>query len=758
MSKFDLTPSSASFVRVTHDDVYQIMIDLEHNSTLTSLNLANNHVEMQGQCAQRLTDGLCEHSIPNTTLKHLNLDNNGLGGQYNESFERLIQALQTHTHVDSLELRHNQLADHDVAHLVAHPTLRRLNLEHNKITSLGAQKIADGCLSSMIESLNLGSNPIGDKGAEYLSVALNHGAKLTRLILADCNLTDVGADAIIDVLKHHHSSLHELDVARNQISAEQMQVLVRAAMNNRHIIQLTTGDIELDDALKRYFRDRNNATAAQNVNALVANLTAIKSPSKYLVDITGLDAYDMMANLTDTQRLTFINERAPVTFVSDLTDGLMDNQSKNTTLKFLNLDNNALGGKSNNELQLFINALEDMTEIEVLELRHNQLTDHDVAHLVAHKSLRKLNLEHNNVTSIGAETIARALATSNLASLDLESNLIGDAGVTFLAEALKNGCQLTRLILEDCNITDVGANVLVDVLKHHASSLQELDIARNQISPEMMHKLMHAALENEKITALTTSDLKLNNLLSEYFNNRWRATYHKTTALDVAVSKDYHAERINYFDAKAIGDKEKIIRYIEVQTSIQPIITSLHASSAPVSVNGLKQLNSAIKIMNQQHWDKIASLCQGKAVLLDAANKIIVAINNDEASSTDVSKYAQYSDILQATANLMNNPNDTVCQNEFKNQISKAHNHQNPSVQEIGRSMLYLVVALVKLGAVIVASLLWLVSKTRVNEVIDETTSVARGVFFAKPKSTLLSVEMESVEAEIIKSSSPQNI
>ncbi len=79
----------------------------------------------------------------------------------------------------------------------------------------------------------------------------------------------------------------------------------------------------------------------------------------------------------------------------------------------------------------------DNRNISSLNLADNSITDVGAVALAHHQLSWVLELQRNQVSNIGAISLAKALKQTQMYALDLESNQIGDDGVIALTHALK---------------------------------------------------------------------------------------------------------------------------------------------------------------------------------------------------------------------------------------------------------------------------------------------------------------------------------
>eukprot|EP00927_Polykrikos_kofoidii_P035184 TRINITY_DN29759_c0_g2_i1.p1 TRINITY_DN29759_c0_g2~~TRINITY_DN29759_c0_g2_i1.p1 ORF type:complete len:555 (+),score=80.67 TRINITY_DN29759_c0_g2_i1:252-1667(+) len=98
--------------------------------------------------------------------------------------------------------------------------------------------------------------------------------------------------------------------------------------------------------------------------------------------------------------------------------------------------------------------------------------------------LSELRVCQNNITEIGARSLAAALTSNDsLLFLDARGNTIGDIGTTALSEALKKNRTLKELDLGSNKVSDWGARELGAALTHNRS-LMTLGLCNNEIGDD----------------------------------------------------------------------------------------------------------------------------------------------------------------------------------------------------------------------------------------------------------------------------------
>ena len=99
--------------------------------------------------------------------------------------------------------------------------------------------------------------------------------------------------------------------------------------------------------------------------------------------------------------------------------------------------------------------------------------------------LDTLDLSQNNISDIGAQHLVEAINNNNnclLHTLDLSQNNLSDIGVQHLAEAINNNnYQLHMLDLTKNNILDIGAQLWAEAINNNCQ-LYTLNLSLNTIT------------------------------------------------------------------------------------------------------------------------------------------------------------------------------------------------------------------------------------------------------------------------------------
>jgi len=170
--------------------------------------------------------------------------------------------------------------------------------------------------------------------------------------------------------------------------------------------------------------------------------------------------------------------------------------------------------------------------------------------LKINNSVISLNLSKNNIGYKGVVVLAEALKVNNsITSLNLSKNNIGDKGIMALAEAFKINSTLTMFAISNNYLGDKGAIVLAGALNGNNSiryidlsenaigdegaiafantlrinkSIIELYLYNNAIGERGAVEIIKALKINDSITGINIIDEEIEDLLHEYYYDRYR--------------------------------------------------------------------------------------------------------------------------------------------------------------------------------------------------------------------------------------------
>jgi Ran GTPase-activating protein (RanGAP) involved in mRNA processing and transport len=132
--------------------------------------------------------------------------------------------------------------------------------------------------------------------------------------------------------------------------------------------------------------------------------------------------------------------------------------------------------------------------------------------LVNNETVEHLNLWKNDLSDGGVQHLTESISLSKnrIRTLDLSQNGITDRGVKYLARMLKNNQLLTNLLLAGNDITYEGIKLLAQILCRGNDTLQVLSLSRNALLDDAsIDPLMDIIQNNRSLTKLWLDDCNL---------------------------------------------------------------------------------------------------------------------------------------------------------------------------------------------------------------------------------------------------------
>jgi Ran GTPase-activating protein (RanGAP) involved in mRNA processing and transport len=231
-----LTSLNLAGNQITDEEVKAIATALEKNQSLTSLDLQYNQITAEG--AKAIAIALKK----NQSLTSLNLECNKITA---EGAKAIATALEKNQSLTSLSLGGNEITDEGAKAIATalkkNQSLSSLSLGGNEITAEGAKAIATALEKNQsLTSLDLYNNKITAEGVKAIATALEKNQSLTSLALQCSQITDEGAKAIAIALKKNQS-LISLDLQNNRITSEGEKAIATALKKNQSLASLSLG-------------------------------------------------------------------------------------------------------------------------------------------------------------------------------------------------------------------------------------------------------------------------------------------------------------------------------------------------------------------------------------------------------------------------------------------------------------------------------------------------------------------------------------
>lgn len=289
---------------------------------------------------------------------------------------------------------------------------------------------------SVLKSLNLSDNALGEKGVRAFRALLKSQNCLEELYLMNDGISEEAARAVCELVP----------------STEKLKVL--------HFHNNMTGD--------------EGALAIAEVVKRSTSLEDFRCSSTRIGAEGGVALSDALGNCTSLKKLDLRDNMFGVEGGVSLSKALTKHRElREIYLSYLNLeDDGAIA---------VVNALkESAPHLEVLEMSGNDITVDAVpaiaACLAAKQFLVKLNLSENELKDEGAIQVSKTLEGHiQLKEIDLSCNQITRAGAQQLALTLVQKADFKSLNINGNFISDEGIDELMDIFKKYPDRLGPLD-------------------------------------------------------------------------------------------------------------------------------------------------------------------------------------------------------------------------------------------------------------------------------------------
>jgi len=353
------------------------------------------------------------------------------------------------------------------------------------------------------------------------------------------------------------------------------------------------------------------------------NLTNLKLPSNGLTSASGRSLAAILSLQHETLQ-GFSLAHNPFTSVglNQILEPLFSHSPQATNLIHLDLTNTQLGSKGGLAIA---QLLRNNNTLQQLNVTNNSIGTKGikaiVSELTTNSSLLLLNLSYNNLKSRGATLLARALEEStsvcNLQSLILTGNSIGHKGMqtlsrmltvdrtieslyvginnigpegaAHLAFAIKRNYTLRLLHINDNNIGPNAASLLFDQLRDDNRTLENLNLAGNNIGTQGASDLTAVFIKN---AILTNIDLSGNRIGSDGVILLTDALPYSISLVHLNLSNNLIDDRGAQAISEVLSDPNSLI--------LQTI--SLE-DNPDISAEGLLSLSRAPQVKrNWEHW------------------------------------------------------------------------------------------------------------------------------------------------------------
>ncbi|XP_048025519.1 uncharacterized protein LOC125254758 isoform X11 [Megalobrama amblycephala] len=459
---------------------------------LNTLTLNNNSITAEG-CAA-LTSAF------NSNLIELDLSGNKLG---NSGMEKICHLLKnTQCRLEKLKLSDCSISEEGYKALASalrsNPShLIELDLTGNDPGQSGVKELNDLLQDERytLKTIRFLKSPAAQEACDYLTKVLGESPLLrTELDLSEDILGDLDVEKLSALLMDSHSKVEKFKLNNCELTEKSCSVLATVLSSKTILKELNLNNSRLlDSGVKQICEGLKNPVCQLKILNLSdcsiseegykALASALRSNPSHLIelDLTGNDPGQ--------------------SGVKELDDLLQDQKCKLKTLRFLSSAAEEACKYLTEDLHIKNPLL-----LRELNLSKHELGDTRVNQIAAllqdkHCKLNALILCGCRITENQCYTLTSALFPnlSHLRELDLSGNQIKHTGAKNISDVLKDSCcQLERLRLRNCGLTEESCSALATVLRSN-SSLKELDISNNNLQDSGVKKLQNG-LQNTNCT------------------------------------------------------------------------------------------------------------------------------------------------------------------------------------------------------------------------------------------------------------------
>ena len=460
--KLTMQKLNLSCNNITNEGAIIISEFLKNNNTLKELNLSQNEVNSNGmiklsKCIKNIIplehiDFSGNKSSPwgaySTIIRHCHVNNLVLCGDegMKEYVEEITNSLQSNTTLQSLTLcKIGRIGVQSIKTiLIDILTLKQLNLSWgsdakgkviisrkftNKMVS-DINILYDGEHEHSFHTIDLSNQHINDDAMCLIAFGLYKNVTVENLNLSQNNITDNGVDEICSYLRCNNT-LKELKFSQNEIGIKGM---IKLSQCITHPISL------------RYVDLSENKSSPWSVYCTIIRHCCVNS-------------------------LTLCGDEGMKGYVKKIIDSLQTNTILRSLVlcvfrKLVSIVQEGMVIKSSNSRkpQLVING-----KIKVLNKYDNEN--------VISSRVMSIKVLYDGDCGCSSET-----------NINLSNKNISDDAVCLMSFGLYNNKSIEKVVLSDNKITSVGAIAISDSLKHSVT-LKELNMSQNQIGIMGMMKL-----------------------------------------------------------------------------------------------------------------------------------------------------------------------------------------------------------------------------------------------------------------------------
>jgi Ran GTPase-activating protein (RanGAP) involved in mRNA processing and transport len=663
---------------------------LMENQFINSINVGNNKINRSLELKIGNLAEINQILIKSESEETINLSNRNIGS---EELDVIIRLLKVNKTIKAIDLATNNIADPEAAAIIQFlkttNSTTQIILSHNKIShelqnkiiamtarNLGLEAIAKGHLV-----LDLRGKRIGIEELAVILQGLGNKNNVTEIDLAENNITDQGAEAIIHFLNITNANIN-IKLENNPIS-DHLQSKITTLMARNLALKTIADEPANFDFVDKNFEPKDIAiiiaAMAKNYSITGVNLTNISLSDKLQNEIGEIIQRNQIIRLiNDSQnRLDLRGKHFGDQKLQKIIKGLRDKSCKSITevdlaendlikegvialFEFLatnkqvnkiNLENNKINVLAIEALTRFLKTTDAITDIN---LNNNNLEEKAVAIAIdllkISKSITYFNLSGNNIADKEAVLLAENIKIHNLiANIVISNNKITDYGALAIIRSLTLSKSFTSVDLSNNNLTDVTAVTIVEILQNN-QSITNIKLDGNQISANLLNRIAALTARNSILKANQMHCSNISSIGTYISDQEMKIIADNIRSNKSAKYINFTNNNISDSGAKFLFDviKDSSITAINLENnsltdnSLPGLIEVLENNKLVTDVNLLKNqitdiganliinlLKSNYSLINVKLGDNIDQKLQNKITALTARNQALKAIAGD---------------------------------------------------------------------------------------------------------------------------------
>ncbi|XP_067272545.1 NLR family CARD domain-containing protein 3-like [Pseudorasbora parva] len=366
--------------------------------------------------------------------------------------------------------------------------LKELNMNNNNLQDSGVKLLCTGLenISCKLEKLSLSYCGIREEGYKALASALrSNPSHLIELDLAGNDPGESGVKELSDLLEDPHCQLKTLRFVSPAADEACEYVRGIVGINPLLLRELDLRDHELGDTrvnqISALLQDKHC-----RLNTLTLSYCSITEEQCLILTSA------LRSNPSHLRELDLSGNKLGDSGVKPLCDALKDSHCKLERLRLRWCDMTDEGCSAvTSALKSNPSHLRDL-DLSGNKLGDSGVRNLSDLLMIPQCQLEKLHLSECRITEEQCLILTSALKSnpSHLRDLDLSWNKLGDSGVKPLCDALKDShCKLERLRLSWCDMTDEGCSAVTSALKSNPSHLRDLDLSGNKLGDSGVRNL-----------------------------------------------------------------------------------------------------------------------------------------------------------------------------------------------------------------------------------------------------------------------------